>query len=249
MCCNSRLRIIVITVVVGMGMTTVTKAQETSKEFWPEIDIWWKVSPSWRFSFFIPLSKNVETNYREGSFIAQTDFSWGKTKKLFYMRILDSDRAEKIKSMMIRGGYLAGYSLDDKGQTYSENTAFAEFHWRIPLKSRLLVSHRFRTDCRWLGMDNEFSYRLRYRLMVEKELDTQKVSYVPYCSIEPYYDSRYNTINRLRLIAGTSVSWSSRYALEGNFTCQHDTRSSVTEIYAVNLILHLYFKSGSALEK
>lgn len=246
---NYRFRIIALVVLFSISMTNISSAQETSKELWPEIDIWWKVSPSWRFSLYIPLSKNIETDYREGGFVIQTDYSWGKTNKILYMRMLDSERAEKIKSMMLRSGYLVGYSLDDKGQTYSENTAYTEFHLRIPLKGELLISHRLRTDLRWLGQDNEFSQRFRYRLMIEKELHAKKVSYVPYFNVEPYYDSRYNTINRIRLIGGTSVSWSPRYALEGNFTYQHDTRSSVTHLYALNVILHFYFETSSASKK
>lgn len=242
---NYPFRIIVLMVIVFLSTTNIIIAQETSKEYWPEIDIWYKVSPSWRFSCYIPLSKNLETNYREGSFVTQADFSWGKTKKLLYMRIFDSDRAEKIKSMMIRGGYLNGKSLGDKGEAYSENTAYAEFHLRIPIKGEILISHRLRTELRWLGQDNELSERLRYRLMIEKELNTKKVSFVPYFNFEPYYDSRYNTINRMRFICGSSVSWSRRFALEGNLTYQHDTRSSVTNLFALNVILHLYLQTGA----
>jgi hypothetical protein len=78
--------------------------------------------------------------------------------------------------------------------------------------------------------------------MIEKELKAKKVSIVPYINAEAYYDSRFNTINRFRGIAGTSVSWSKRFALEGNFTYQYDSKSSVTNLYAANLILHLYFQ-------
>lgn len=246
---NYRFRVIILVLMLIISTPTLITAQETSKEFWPEIDIWWKVSPFWRFSCFIPLTKNIETNYREGAFVAQADFSWGKTNTFFHMRIIDSDRADKIRPMMIRGGYFSGRSLGDKGESYSENTAFAEFHYRFPLKGDILITHRLRADLRWLGQDNEFSTRLRYRLMVEKEFNAKKVSYVPYFNIEPYYDSRYNTINRFRLIGGTSISWSPRYALEGNFTYQHDTRSSATNLYALNIILHLYFKTNTASVK
>jgi len=108
------------------------------------------------------------------------------------------------------------------------------------------VSHRLRTDLRWLGDDPEFSTRWRYRLMVEKEVTAGRASFVPYVNVEPYYDSRYETVNRVRLIGGTSVAWSPRVALEGNVTYQHDTRSSVTHLYALNVILHVFFETGGA---
>jgi len=241
-----QLRKIILGFLGFFNVANIASAQETSKEFWPEIDIWLRVSPSWRFSSYIPLSTNIETKYREGSLVLQADYAWGKVGRLRQTRLLDENRAESLNSNMVRSGYLTGHSLADNGVTYSENTFYAEFHLRIPLKRQFLISHRFRNDFRWLGYENEFSTRLRYRLMIEKELRAKKVSFVPYFSAEPYYDSRYATINRVRLIGGTSVDWSPRYALEGNFTYQHDTRSSVTNLYALNLILHLYFETGKA---
>jgi hypothetical protein len=78
--------------------------------------------------------------------------------------------------------------------------------------------------------------------MVEKEVDRGRYSIVPYGSVEAYYDSRYDTVNRFRVIGGTSLAWSPRIALEGNITYQHDSRSSVAELYALNVILHAYFQ-------
>lgn len=217
--------------------------QDSSKEFWPELDVWYKLTPSWRASVLIPLSRNIETNYREGSFVLQADYSWGRAKRVLFVRLLEQDAAERIKNKMIRGGYLSGRSLGDEGESFSENTFFSEFHYRVPYKGAFLVTHRLRADLRWLGSDNEFSQRYRYRIMVEKEFKTKKISFVPYINAEPFYDTRYTTFNRFRGIAGTSVSWSKRFALEGNFTYQYDSQSSVTNLYATNLILHLYFQS------
>ena len=222
-------------------------ADDTSREFWPEIDTWWRLSPAWRLSLFVPISRNVETDYREGNFIPQIDFAWGTPNRVHTTRLLDENRAREMKAMMIRGGYLHGNSLDDQGESYSEQTIFAEFHVRTPLQRSILVSHRLRTDVRWLGQDPELSNRWRYRLMVEREFTKGRTSVVPYVNVEPYYDSRYETVNRIRWINGATVAWSPRYAVEGNVTYQHDTRSSVTNLLALNVIVHVYFESRRSL--
>ena len=98
-----------------------------------------------------------------------------------------------------------------------------------------------------LGEPAEFSNRWRYRLMVEREFAKGRASVVPYINVEPYYDSRYETVNRIRWINGATVAWSPRYAVEGNVTYQHDTRSSVTTLLALNVIVHLYFESRRSL--
>ena len=244
-----RLQLIFCVVLFNACISSQCTAQETSKEVWPELDVWYRASPSWRFSAFIPFSQNIETNYREGSFLIQGDYSWGKPRRIIFMRLLDAEAAEQLKNRMTRLGYSAGRSLDDDGEAYSEKTAILEQHFRIPTKGNFLITQRFRADLRWLGSDHDFSTRLRYRLMIEKEYKAKKVSFVPYSSAEAYYDSRYNTVNRFRLIAGSSFSWSRRYAFEANYTYQHDTRSSVTSLHAFNLILHLYFQSKSALKE
>jgi hypothetical protein len=224
---------------------SVLGQDESTREFWPEIDIWLRLAKNWRFSLFIPISKNIETAYREGNIVYQADYAFGKTKRPFVRRMLDENRMLAMKSMLVRGGYLTAKSLGDFGETYSENMLFSEFHYRTPLKGKFLLSHRLRSEFRWIGEENELSERIRYRFMAEKEFDINSVSLVPYANMEGYYDTRFETVNRIRTIVGTSVSWSSRYALEGNITYQFDSQSSVTNLYALNLILHIFFETES----
>ena len=237
------LRGLCLTTLVSLVCASAACADEPSLEFWPEVDTWFRLSPAWRLSLFVPISKNLETNYREGNFIPQVDYAWGTAHRQRYARAVDENRMQAMKAFLARGGYLGGKSLGDQGEQYTEHTLFGEWHVRIPLKGDILLSHRLRTDIRWLGDDDpDFSTRLRYRLMVEREIAAGRVSWVPYVIVEPYYDSRYETVNRIRLIGGTSAVWSPRFALEGNWTYQHDTRSSVTNLYALNVILHVYFE-------
>ena len=233
-------RLACVVLAVLLGTPAGASAEEFSREFWPEVDTWLRLSPAWRLSLFVPISANVDTEYREGNVILQADYFWGKIPDLFHARLVDEDRAGDMKAMMARGGVLGGKSLDDEGASYSEQTLFMELHVRTPLDRRILLSNRLRTDLRWLGDDADFSTRLRYRLMVEKEFETRLGSLVPYVNVEPYYDSRYGIVNRVRTIGGTSLSWSKRYALEGNVTYQYDSKSSVTNLLALNLILHLF---------
>lgn len=236
------MRLISLTVCL-LSQFMVVRAQENVIEFWPEIDTWLKVSPHWRFSVFVPISKNIETKYREGNFIAQVDYAFGKTNALHLVRLYDDNRAQSIKTFLLRTGYLGAKSLSDQGEAYNENMIYLESHLRNPLKGSVLISHRLRAEFRWIGDDNTLSGRVRYRFMAEKEFSGEKTSWVPYTNVEPYYDSRYETVNRVRAIAGTSVSWSPRFMLEGNVTYQYDSRSSVTHLYALNVIVHLFFET------
>lgn len=233
-----------LALMIWLGASGILVADEPSKEFWPEVDLWLRLSREWRLSMFVPISKNIETAYREGNLVLQADYAWGKTTVIQITRLVDESRAQAMNAYLARAGYLGGKSLGDRGEEYTERTIFLELHTRNPFGGRILLSQRVRADLRWLGDDFEYSTRLRYRLMVEKEFEVGNTSLVPYANGEAYYDSRYETANRVRLIGGTSVGWSPRYALEVNVTYQHDTRSSVTNLLALNVILHLYFDTS-----
>jgi hypothetical protein len=234
---------IAVALVAGLLTAGTAVAEPPSYEFWPEIDTWVRLSPEWRLSVFVPISENLDTHYREGNLIAQVDYAFGKAR--FQRRLMDEDRARDMKVFLLRGGYLGGKSLGDEGEAYTEYTAFGELHQRIPVKGGILLSHRLRTDLRWLGKDShEFSTRWRYRAMAEREFSAGRGSFVPYVNVEAYYDARYDSVNRLRLIAGTSMGWSPRAALEVNGTYQHDSHASPNELVALSLILHVFFDAS-----
>jgi hypothetical protein len=215
-------------------------AQEPQREFWPEVDIWWRVSPAWRLSVFVPLSRNIDTDYREGSLSLRADYAFGTTP--LGRPWMDDAHAQATKRFLVRGGYLVGKSLGDQGAAYSEHAILAEFHVRSPLKGNILLSQRLRADLRWLGNEPaDFSNRWRYRLRAEREFQAGRTSITPFFSAEPYYDSRYDTVNRVRLIPGAALAWSPRLALEGNVTFQYDSKASNQHLQALNLILHLHF--------
>ncbi len=231
---------------MSLNLTHTGIAQNSSFEFWPETDIWYKLTPSWRLSAFIPITKYNESKYRDLNIYLQVDFAWGKTKRIALRRLVDENRVQQMKSWLVRGGFMEGWSLGENAGTYTEDMLFAEIHKRVPLKGGVLLSNRFRTDLRWVGNDANFSYRFRYRIMLEKELTAGRSSIIPYVNAEPYWDSRYSTVNRIRLIGGTTVAWGPRLAYEANITYQYDSHYDTANLYAFNFILHVYFETAQA---
>ncbi|MGE5362187.1 MAG: hypothetical protein ACM3NQ_24480, partial [Bacteroidales bacterium] len=115
------LRPVCTVLVAWLVAAGIAVADQPSYEFWPEIDTWLRLSRAWRLSLFVPVSKNLETYYREGNLIPQVDYAFGKSK--FQRRLMDEDRARAMKAFLVRGGYLGGKSLDDQGEAYTEHTA------------------------------------------------------------------------------------------------------------------------------
>jgi hypothetical protein len=222
------------------GSTVNAVAQKSAVEYWPETDIWYRVNSSWRLASFIAVTKYFENNTRDLNATFLADYAFGRTKNPLFVRLQDELQAQSIKAWLVRCGYMKGMSLYDLGESYTENMGIAEVHKRIPLKGHMLLSSRLRTDLRWVGQEADFSYRLRFRMMVEKEFTFNNKSFVPYISVEPFWDSRFELVNRVRAIGGTTFAWGERIALEGNFTYQYDSKASITNIYAFNVILHVF---------
>lgn len=225
-----------------------TTAQQTKFEFWPEIDVWYKVTPGLRLSSFASVTRYFEDDTRDMNISFQADHSFGNSKRFLFTRLLDQNRAGELKVWLVRGGYMNGWSFDVNND-YTEDMIFAEIHRRFLLKHLILFSQRLRFDNRWLGDDAEYSYRLRYRAMFEREFYSGKTSVIPFVSIEPFWDSRYEKLNRLRIIGGSTVSWKPRYAFEGNITYQYFSNSSFTNTLAFSAIMHLYFENAKSIKK
>ena len=245
---TKQLQLFLLMLFLLLGATHTGFAQNSSLEFWPESDIWYRLSPSWRLSSFVPITKYNESKERDLNIYLHADYAWGKTKTLFKRRMMDENRIQVMKAWMVRGGFMEGWSLGENSGNYTEDMLFAEIHRRVPMKGGLLLSHRFRTDLRWLGEESKFSYRYRYRIMLEKEFTNGARSFVPYINAEPYWDSRYSAFSRLRLIGGVTASWGPRFAFEGNITYQYDSHYDTTNLYALNLILHVFFERKQSKE-
>jgi hypothetical protein len=238
-----KLRQICLVLIISLCTGNTCIAQNSSVEFWPETDIWYRLNQSWRLSAFIPVTKYNESKNLDLNIYLQADYAWGKTKLLVLRRLVDDIKAQQMKGWLARGGIMEGWSLGESAGEYTEDMVFGEIHRRTPLNNGILLSNRFRTDLRWVGQDPVFSYRFRYRVMIEKEYLTGRRSIVPYVNAEPYWDSRYSTINRIRLIGGATAAWGSRFAYEGNLTYQYDSHYNTENLYALNIIVHVFFET------
>jgi len=236
-----QLRQFFLVIFLLLGASHSAVSQNTSYEFWPETDIWYRLSPSTRLSAFVPVTKYNESKYRDLNIYLQADYAWGKSKHLFARRLMDENRIQELKVWLLRGGFMEGWSLGENAGNYTEDMLFAEIHRRIPIKGKILLSHRIRTDLRWVGEDPQFSYRLRYRMMIEMEL--KNFSIVPYINAEPYWDSRYKSFNRIRLVGGATIPLSPRFAFESNITYQYDSHYDAPNMYALSFILHIFFET------
>jgi hypothetical protein len=237
-----RINLVCLLLFVSLCPSHSSTAQNSSVELWPEADIWYRLNPSWRLSSLLSITKYNESSGRDLNIFLQADYAWGKTKLTLYRKLVNEEEKQRMKVFMVRGGIMKGWSIGENASDYTENMLYTEFHKRIPLKRNILLSHRFRIDTRCLSQESNFSYRFRYRIMLEKEFKTEKSSIVPFVNVEPYWDSRYSKVTRARVIGGATVSRGSYFALESNLTYQYDQTYGTENLYALNIILHVFLE-------
>lgn len=214
------------------------KAQTTSNEVWPEIDVYVHVKPKIRLYFMATTSRAVE----DGEAFNGKAFEAQIGAHIDYI---------PNKHVVLRTGYRFGTSLGDTDSPYKENRFLTEQTLRQMLPGSLLLSDRNREDFRFINGD--FSFRYRNRVTIEREFHLfKKRTITPYVSGEIYYDTRYDAWNRNRLTAGVQISVrrgplmkmllpKRQVILDLYYTRQNDSRSSTQHVNALGAALAFYF--------
>lgn len=222
-------------VVIG---TRSAKAQTTSNEVWPEIDVYVNVKPKIRLFFLATTSRAVE----DGEAFNGKAFEAQIGAHIDYI---------PNKHVVLRAGYRFGTSLGDSDSPYKEHRLITEQTLRKLLPGNLLLSDRNREDFRFV--DGDFSFRYRNRVTIEREFHLfKKRTITPYVAGEIYYDTRFDAWNRNRLTAGVQTSLrpgpimkmllpKRQIILDLYYTRQNDSRSSTQHVNALGVALALYF--------
>ena len=135
-----------------------------------------------------------------------------------YVRIIDS-------ALAVRAGLRYSWELTPPAgvQPYHEYRAVGEATVRPWKGARIDLLDRTRFELRWI--DGVPAWRLRNRLLAERTLARRReASLTPYGTFEASYDSRYRTINRLRMSIGLATRVSSHVSLDTYAAHQRDSR-------------------------
>ena len=218
--------------------TRTGKAQETRKEFWPEIDVYINVKPKVRLYLLGTISKSVEDG------------------ELFNAQSYEAQIGAHIdyipnKHLILRTGYRFGTAVGDTDDGFREHRIITEQTLRKMLPADFLLSDRNREDFRFLNGD--FSFRYRNRVTIERELPFFKRRNVtPYVSGEIFYDTRFDVWNRNRFAVGVQhtllggplqkmLLHKRQVVLDIYFMKQNDSRSQTPHVKAVGAALLFYF--------
>jgi Protein of unknown function (DUF2490) len=196
---------------------------DTRDEFWPELDLWFKLSDSFRLLLVSSGTRDRDTGDRTNG------------EGAVY---LDYRMNEHIS---LRGGFDDALTIAQSPgeQNGVEHRYILDFNYRWHFGTATQLTDRTRTDLR--DSDGTSSYRIRNRLLLEHEVKFTHGSTTPYVNVEAYYDSRYDTVSRVRWEAGTTTPVGKRMMIDLYFGRQHDSHPEVQDVNGLGITLNAYF--------
>jgi hypothetical protein len=224
-----------------IGMAILASAQlqaaDFRDEFWPEAKVYIKTGETHRIYLQASGTRSRADGYKDGQLGAHLDFYFTPLLKHRPQRHPDTGRN---KMLMIRTGYYFSQTPTGSQDPSTEHTPAVEFTPRFYLPKLILVENRFRGDFRFVN--GLFMPRFRYRVRVERTFKMVRSALTPYTEFEAFYDWRYNAFHRQRYSSGIEWVLSKRFAVEGYYLRQQDSKSSQRGTDVAGLVLHFYFR-------
>ncbi len=210
-------------------------AQESTFEFWPEVDLYYRFDAQWRLFTLASLTKNREVEYTDGQIGAHLDFSF-----LPIMPLIGtvSPNFEQYRVFQIRAGYRYSRAFGTNADSYREHRILVEPSVRLYLTEKALLSNRNLAEIRWVNDEQSFRYRNRTR--VERNTVVGPLTINPYGSVEFFYDFRYETFHRIQYVLGLEWFLSGRSLLDTSLAYQTDTRSSPPALWAFGVTYAIF---------
>jgi hypothetical protein len=195
-------------------------AAETTKEFWPELQLWWRLNPGTQLLFNPAPTRMRETDDRSG-------IDWG-----FYV----DHRVPKAPGSW-RAGYV--YSVTDpQGSRREENRIVLDYNHRWRFGNAWQLIDRTRLDLR--DQEGNTSQRLRNRVQLEYEMKWAERGFVPYSNLELFYDTRYDAIARYKGELGATLVFSEQVDVTLYYGRQTDIKPQRRNVDALGLMLALH---------
>ncbi len=196
---------------------------DTRDEFWPELDLWFKLNDSFRLLLIASGTRDRDTGDRTN----------GEGEIFLDYKI--------NPHVSLRAGFDYARTIAQlPGESDSvEHRYIFDFNYSWYFGEATQLTDRTRTDLR--DSEGSSSYRIRNRLKLEHEVKFSRGSMTPYVNVEAYYDSRYDTVSRIRWEAGTTTPLGRRMAIDLYLGRQHDSHPAAQDVNGLGLTLNGYF--------
>lgn len=209
-------------------------AQTSATEFFPEIDVYYRLNSNIRFVF-------QAKDTREGGDPTQAEigpsieFYLKPLLRLKNVAAFDLDDTKSRPAV-----WSIGYRVlpSPNKPTTNRLEPVATFHF--PLKGQILITDRNRADLDW--SNGGFTWRYRNRLTLQRTSAIHSYHPIPYVSVEPFYESQYSKWSTTALYVGCLFGLGKRVQLDPYYEHENNTgKKPNQQINAGGIVLNLFF--------
>jgi hypothetical protein len=206
------------------------RAQQTQTLEFPEIDTYVSLTNRYRLMFLMSRSTDGST-VNSGQFGPNLDINFRRFRR---KTLLTNDTAT-ANFLTFRIGY---QYLRNVGKS-NENRVQLALTSRFHLPWSLQLNERNRFDLR--AISDQFSWRYRNRLTLDKSFSIKSFSFSPYVRSEIYYNSLSGAWDKNTYSFGATFPIRKRFELEGYYERENTTGGSPPHVNGIGITLSIYF--------
>lgn len=228
------------TLTLALALAGALGAQDDSpdeKQFWPEVDLYWRTTRHTRILFAAAGNRNRDSVNGKAEVGAHLDVFVPRFNPVFLRRFEHPDDSRTQRITLRFGYWYVRSSESDPPVVEHRFHNDATLRWQLP--AEVLLSNRHRFEYRLLP--DRFSFRYRNELKLDHDFAIHGVLLTPYVSAEIFLDASIGKFSRWRYSAGVVVSLSRRIALEPYYTRQITKHPELRLTNAAGLTASFYW--------
>jgi hypothetical protein len=228
---TARMRKIQIIAIIAFASLS---AGAQSPQLLPEIDAYFKISPTIR-AYFQAQGDRDEGVPLQATLGPSLQYYFKPLVKLKKVTAFDLDDAKR-RPLVVE----AGYRVITAPNEPVENRFMPIATVALPMKGSLLISDRNRADLDWKA--GVFTWRYRNRPAVQRTFSIHSYHVTPYLNAEFYYTSQYAKWSTTQLEAGGIFPIGSHVQIDAYYEHQNNTgKKPNQQVNDIGVAAHIFF--------
>lgn len=215
-----------------------------SQEVWPAVDAYYRFNPRFRLYATAAFTKLDESSYADGAVGLFADYFTLPISKKIHPK---SGHADSLpgKYLYLRGGYQYSATPASSEDPFKESMIVTEANTRFYLPYAMLLTWKNRFDWRFNG--GEFNSRYRPRLMVERDLKTEYLTFTASGFAEYYVNFGNSAVNRFKTQIGVEIRVFKNVNYEVFWNHQVANEPEIQEVDAFGMTLKIYMDKNEKI--
>jgi hypothetical protein len=222
---------------------TARAADDTSIEFWPEINAYVGLDERTRVMLSAAATRAMEGQANQALLSvqnAQLSVNLDYTLAPILRRDVPQTEWSKNRLVWTRLGFEYGTSGSPGNDSFRSYTGIVELNSRLPLQEGVWLTNRLRADFR--NINGTPSQRYRVRLGAAWDQLAFEHPIAPYANVEALYDTRYEKWSRLTLKTGLETPIGGNWRVEPYLALQlNRPQQELSRVLGLGLTFKVYF--------